>query len=58
MLPKLQINLLGDFSLRSKNQLVTGVNTKRCQVNSHAPQPRQRIVSGRIPLVKTDAGTL
>ncbi|MFB8790872.1 MAG: BTAD domain-containing putative transcriptional regulator [Potamolinea sp.] len=50
MPPKLQISLLGDFSLRSENEPVTGFNTERAQallaylvLNSHAPQPRQRI---------------
>lgn len=50
MPPKLQISLLGDFSLRSENQPLTGINSERSQallaylvLHSHAPQLRQRI---------------
>lgn len=50
MPPKLQISLLGDFSLRSENEPVTGFNSERSQallaylvLHSHAPQLRQRI---------------
>lgn len=50
MPPKLQISLLGDFSIRSENQPVTGLNSERSQallaylvLHSHAPQLRQRI---------------
>lgn len=50
MPPTLQIKLLGDFSLSSNHQSVTGISSERSQIllaylllYRHTPQPRQRL---------------